>query len=149
MGIVDPLSDSALSLTSKVVWPGLKITAGQRRMTGQKCLLTGHFYLTGHFDRPHFHAFQCDCWRLELKHETMMYRNKFLIVCFTVSVSVSMTGQKQILHDRAKIKLTGHFDQRPTVSPVILSPASVVRQSEIIKCMGQVLNLMLLYCLPY
>ena len=47
------------------------------------------FYLTGHFDRPHFH--------LELKHETMMYRNKFLIVCFTVSVSVSMTGQKQIL----------------------------------------------------
>jgi hypothetical protein len=61
---------------------GLKITAGQRTMTGQKCLLT---------------AFQCDCWRLELKHETMMYRNKFLIVCFTVSVSLSMTGQKQIL----------------------------------------------------
>jgi hypothetical protein len=39
------------------------------------------FYLTGPFDQPHFHAFQCDCWRLELKHGTMMYRNKFLIVC--------------------------------------------------------------------
>ena len=46
------------------------------------------FYLTGHFDRPHFHGFQSDCWRLESKHETMMYRNKFLILCFTVSVSV-------------------------------------------------------------
>jgi hypothetical protein len=56
------------------------------------------FYLTGHFDRPHCHAFQwqCDCWRLELKHETMMYI-EFLIVCFTLSVSVSMTDQKQIL----------------------------------------------------
>ena len=33
----------------------------------------------------------------------MMYRNKFLIVCFTVSVSVSMT----------ELKSTGHFDRRP------------------------------------
>jgi hypothetical protein len=149
MGIVDPLSDSALSLTSKVVvWPGLKITAGQRMPLDRS-----FFNLIGHFDRPHFHAFQCDCRRLELKHETMMYRNKFLIVCFTVSVSVSMTGQIKRINDRyfdrAKIKLTDHFDQRPTVSPVILSPASGVRNSEIMKCMGQVLNLVLLYCLPY
>ena len=43
-----------------------------------------------------------------------------MIVCFTVSVSVSMTGQKTDFH-RAKIKLTGHFDWRP-LSPVILSP---------------------------
>ena len=37
----------------------------------------------------------------------MMYRNKFLIVSFTVSVSVSETD-----FDRAKIKLTCHFDRR-------------------------------------
>ena len=55
------------------------------------------FYLTGHFD--HFHAFHRDYGRFELKHETMMYRKKFLIVCFAVSGSVSMTGQKQILTD--------------------------------------------------
>jgi hypothetical protein len=76
-------------------------------------------YLTGHFDRLHFHAFQCDCRRLELKHETMMYRNKFLIVCFTVSVGVSMTSQKQIsteLKSSWPVILTGDL------SPVILSP---------------------------
>ena len=81
------------------------------------------FYLTGHFDRPHYHAFQCDCWRLELKHETLMYRNKFLIVCFTVSVSVSMHDRSKTEFDRARIKLTGHFDRRLTISPVILRPA--------------------------
>ena len=37
--------------------PGLKITAGHRTMTGQKCLLTGHFFtspviLTGHICMP-------------------------------------------------------------------------------------------------
>ena len=36
---------------------GLKITAGHRTMTGQKCLLTGHFFtspviLTGHICMP-------------------------------------------------------------------------------------------------
>ena len=82
---------------------GLKITVGQRTMTGQKCLLSGHF-----FPSP-VHIFTpsnviADVL-IELKHETMIYRNKFLIVCFIVSVSVSMTGQKQIL--------TGHFDRRP------------------------------------
>jgi hypothetical protein len=79
------------------------------------------FYLTGHFDRPHFHAFQCDCWRLELKHETTMYRNKFLTVCFNVNVSVSMTaGQKQILTElksRWLVSLTG--DLSPDILPIL------------------------------
>jgi hypothetical protein len=55
-----------------------------------------------------------DCWRLELKHETMMYRNKFLIVCFTASVSVSMTGQKQILTELKSswpVILTGNLSR--------------------------------------
>jgi hypothetical protein len=85
--------------------------------------LTGHFFtLTSHFDRPHFHAFQCDFWHLELKHETMMYWNKSLMVCFTVSVSVSMTGQKQILTELKSswpVILTGDL------SPVILNPACI------------------------
>jgi hypothetical protein len=78
------------------------------------------FYLTGHFDQPHFHAFQffqCDCRRLELKHETMMYRNKFIIVCFTVSASVSnINDRSKTDFERAKIKLTGHFDRRLYIS---------------------------------
>jgi hypothetical protein len=96
---------------------GPRITTGQRTMTGQKCPVERSLsvYLACHFDRPHFHAFQCDCWHLELKHETMMYRNKFLIVCFTVSVSVSMTGQKQILTELKSCCIRD-------LSPVILSP---------------------------
>jgi hypothetical protein len=72
-------------------------------------------YLTGHFDRPHFHAFQCDCWRLEWKHETVMYRNKFLIICFTVSVSVSINDRSTELKSSWPLILKGDL------SPIILS----------------------------
>ena len=46
----------------------------------------------------------------------MMYRNKFLIVCFTASVSVSMIGQKQILTElksRWPVILTGDLSRGP------------------------------------
>jgi hypothetical protein len=91
------------------------------------------FYLTGHFDQPHFHAFQffqCDCRRLELKHETMMYRNKFIIVCFTVSVSVSnINDRSKTDFERAKIKLTGHFDRRLYISRYFWALAWQLRSS--------------------
>ena len=111
-------------------------------MTGQKCLLTGHFFtspviLTGHIitwicsinvHKPpwmmekysnvlyvipmkcltiimliNYSLLSCHpMWLLTSWIKTMIYRNKFLILCFTVSVSI--TGQN---------KLTGHFDRRP------------------------------------
>ena len=44
-----------------------------------------------------------------------MSRNKFVIICFTVSVCVMrINDRSKTDFDRAKIKVTGHFDRRPT-----------------------------------
>ena len=63
----------------------------------------------------------------------MMYRNKFLIVCFTVSVSVSINDRSKTDFDRAKIKLTGHFDRRPISIDILYTLDSASNYSAIQK----------------
>ena len=43
-----------------------------------------------------------------------MSRNKFVIISFTVSACMRINDRSKTDFDRAKIRLTGHFDRRPT-----------------------------------
>ena len=60
-----------------LLFTGLKITAGHRTMTGQKCLLTGHFFispviLTGHIC-IHLNRFFSSAYLLKLCQRKTLY----------------------------------------------------------------------------